>query len=150
MRVTLKPAVFILILTQLHFGLWYGNLEAQSAGSIRLVPGPITNKVMVEERAEKICQLVGDYDRERQEPTLNLTYPFHGTINNLFLTIKKTGVEHPFDYKYDFVTHKIQDYYKKAKIKDANLNSLRKTFGSRLLQKKVSIFMVQSYLDINQ
>jgi site-specific recombinase XerD len=72
--------------------------------------------------------------------------PFHDTLNNIFLTIKKYGSKHPFDYKPNYVTHKIQNYYKSAGIKGANLNSLRKSFGSRLLQEGESIFMVSKLL----
>lgn len=72
--------------------------------------------------------------------------PFHDTLNKIFLIIKKSGSKHPFDYKPNYVTHKIQYYYKLAGIKGANLNSLRKSFGSRLLQEGESIFMVSKLL----
>lgn len=72
--------------------------------------------------------------------------PFHDTLNDILLIIKKTGATYPFNYTRDYVTHKIQIYYKLAGIKGANLNSLRKTFGSRLLQKGISIFMVSKLL----
>lgn len=50
--------------------------------------------------------------------------------------IRNEGLEYPFEYHPDFVSHKIKYYYRKAGIKDATLHSLRKTFGSLLLQNK--------------
>ncbi len=44
------------------------------------------------------------------------------------------GQKYPFDFSPDFVSHKIKRYYDKSGIKGANLHSLRKTFGSLLLQ----------------
>ena len=48
---------------------------------------------------------------------------------------KDNGFEHPFNFKPDYVSHKIRYFYKLAKIEGANLHSLRKTFGSLLLQQ---------------
>jgi len=72
--------------------------------------------------------------------------PFHKKLNDIFVTIKKTDSEYPFNYNPDFPTKKVQYYYKIAGIKGATLHSLRKTFGSRLLQKGESIFMVSKLL----
>ncbi len=60
--------------------------------------------------------------------------PMNDTLISLLKDIRKEGREYPFEFKSDYVTHKIADYYKLAKIEGANLHSLRKTFGSMLLQ----------------
>ncbi len=56
------------------------------------------------------------------------------TLYAVLKEINREGREYPFDFKPDFVSHKIADYYKLAEIEGANLHSLRKTFGSILLQ----------------
>lgn len=60
--------------------------------------------------------------------------PMNNTLYDVLKEIKQEGCESPFEYKPDFVTHKIAYYYKLANIEGANLHSLRKTFGSILLQ----------------
>jgi len=73
--------------------------------------------------------------------------PMNKTLLLLFTELKETGRETPFSYRPNFVSHKIQQYYKAAEIKGANLHSLRKTFGSTLLQGKLAdIFMVSKLL----
>ena len=46
--------------------------------------------------------------------------------------------EVPFEFKPDYVAHKIADYYQQAGIEGVNLHSLRKTFGSILLQNNLA------------
>jgi integrase/recombinase XerD len=59
----------------------------------------------------------------------------------------KNDLKHPFTFKPDFVSHKISKYYKMAKINCANLHSLRKTFGSLLIQNgKADLFTVSKLL----
>jgi len=58
------------------------------------------------------------------------------TLYDILSAIKAEGSPVPFSYKPYFVSHRIAEYYKVAKIKGANLHSLRKTFGSRLIQEK--------------
>jgi site-specific recombinase XerD len=60
--------------------------------------------------------------------------------------IIKYSFKYPFDYRLDYVTHKIKRYYELAEINGANVNSLRKTFGSNLLQNGESIYMVSKLL----
>ncbi len=60
---------------------------------------------------------------------------------------KKKKYEYPFRYGQDHVSHKLRDYYNKAKIMDATLHTLRKTFGSLLLQDGYSdIYTVSKLL----
>jgi len=57
------------------------------------------------------------------------------TLYNILAEIKEENPEVPFvSFKPYFVSHKIKEYYKVAGITGANLHSLRKTFGSLLLQ----------------
>jgi len=64
--------------------------------------------------------------------------PMNNRLTTILQEIKKEGHEHPFEFRPDFVTHKIADYYKLAGIEGANLHSLRKTFGSLLLQNDIA------------
>jgi len=54
--------------------------------------------------------------------------------------------EFPFDFNYNNVLKKLQIYYDRAEIKDADVHTLRRTFGSRLVQKGVPIFTVSKLL----
>lgn len=62
--------------------------------------------------------------------------PMNSILFEVLDEIRNEGLEYPFEYHPDFVSHKIKYYYRKAGIKDATLHSLRKTFGSLLLQNK--------------
>ena len=65
----------------------------------------------------------------------------------LFKEIKRESPATPFSFKPDFITHKITKYYKLAKINGANTHSLRKTFGSLIIQnKKADIYTVSKLL----
>ncbi|MBT4853104.1 MAG: tyrosine-type recombinase/integrase [Candidatus Marinimicrobia bacterium] len=64
--------------------------------------------------------------------------PINSTLFEIFKSLQVQKVIAPFEFKPDYVTHKIQKYYKLAGIKGANLHSLRKTFGSLLLQNKAA------------
>jgi len=66
----------------------------------------------------------------------NRYIPMNRTLFHILKEIQKEGHEYPFGFKPDTVSHKIAEYYKLAKIKGANLHSLRKTFGSLLIQSK--------------
>lgn len=73
--------------------------------------------------------------------------PLNDTLIKVFTEIKVEGSEVPFTFKPDYVTHKIKDYYSKSKIQGANLHSLRKTFGSLLLQNGIAdLFTVSKLL----
>ncbi len=88
----------------------------------------------------KQIRLKGKQDRTRH-------VPMNSSVENILRKHKERGYEFPFDFKTDFVSHKLADYYKIAGIKDANVHVLRKTFGSLLIQKKLAdIFMVSKLL----
>ena len=57
------------------------------------------------------------------------------------------GFKYPFKYGQDHVSHKIRDYYRIAKIQKATLHTLRKTFGSLLIQEgHADIYVVSKLL----
>jgi integrase len=73
--------------------------------------------------------------------------PMNQTLYDLFTEIKEEDVKTPFSFNPDFITKKIAKYYKTAKIKGANTHSLRKTFGSLLIQNNVAdIYTVSKLL----
>lgn len=56
-------------------------------------------------------------------------------------------LKYPFRYGQDHVSHKLRDYYREADIENANLHTLRKTFGSLLIQEGYAdIYMVSKLL----
>jgi len=83
--------------------------------------------------------LHGKGDRKRYVP-----------MNNTLLEILKrrheSGCDQPFKFNRDYMSHKIAKYYKLANIEGANLHSLRKTFGSLLLQNGFSDLFTVSRL----
>ena len=60
--------------------------------------------------------------------------PMNETLKAILVRRKDSGNEVPFDFKPDFVSHKLAKFYKLAGIKKANVHTLRKTFGSLLIQ----------------
>jgi len=73
--------------------------------------------------------------------------PMNKQVFDIFNRRFNNEAEHPFTFKPDFVSHKIAYYYKLADIKGANLHSLRKTFGSLLLQNRIAdLFLVSKLL----
>jgi len=82
----------------------------------------------------------GKRDRKRYVPINN-------TLLSILLENQERGERYPFDFKPDYVSHKIKYYYKLADIEGANLHSLRKTFGSLLLQNGAAdLFTVSKLL----
>lgn len=53
---------------------------------------------------------------------------------------------HPFDLNYHTTLKVVKKYYKAAKIEDANIHTLRRTFGSIMVQQGVDIFTVSKLL----
>ena len=73
--------------------------------------------------------------------------PMNQTVYNILTTIKDEGALVPFDFRPDTITHKFHAYYKKAGIEGANVHSLRKTFGSLLIQSgKTDLYTVSKLL----
>ena len=60
--------------------------------------------------------------------------PMNETLKAILLRRKDSGIGVPFDFKPDFVSHKVPKFAKLAGLKDVNVHALRKTFGSLLIQ----------------
>ena len=60
--------------------------------------------------------------------------PMNETLKAILFRRKDSGNEVPFDFKPDFVSHKVPKFAKLAGLKDVNVHALRKTFGSLLIQ----------------
>ena len=61
--------------------------------------------------------------------------PMAPTVHKLLTDRLTEGLKLPFRFGQDHVSHRLRDYYKAAGIKNANLHTLRKTFGSLLIQE---------------
>ena len=61
--------------------------------------------------------------------------PMALTVHKLLLDRLTEGLKFPFKYGQDHVSHRLRDYYRLAHIENANLHTLRKTFGSLLIQE---------------
>ena len=73
--------------------------------------------------------------------------PMNKTVYSILKSIKDDGAEVPFEFRPDTITHKFHEYYKEAGIVGANVHSLRKTFGSLLLQNgKADLYTVSKML----
>ena len=73
--------------------------------------------------------------------------PMNKTVYSILKSIKDSGAEVPFELRPDTITHKFHEYYKDAGIESANVHSLRKTFGSLLLQNgKADLYTVSKLL----
>ena len=89
---------------------------------------------------EKRLFIVGKRSNERY-------IPINVKLMEILKRNKDNGFEFPFNFKPDYVSHKIRYFYNLAKIEGANLHSLRKTFGSLLLQQKfASMYEVSKLL----
>ena len=118
-----------LILAYLHTGARRNEI---------LSPQFTWDNVDFEERKIMICGVKGEKNRY---------IPMNNTLFNILDTIKVEGNQLPFSYKPYYVSHKIAKYYKLAGIKGANLHSLRKTFGSLLIQhNKADLYTVSLLL----
>ena len=108
------------------------------ARRIELLPPLFTwNNVMINDR--KIL-IQGKRDMKR-------FLPINDTLYEILVENKRNKTEFPFQFKPDYVSHKIKYYYKIAGIEGANLHSLRKTFGSLLLQNGAAdLFTVSKLL----
>ncbi|MBT5530542.1 MAG: site-specific integrase [Cytophagia bacterium] len=88
----------------------------------------------------KQIQLTGKLDKTRY-------VPMNSKVEQILQEHKELGFEFPFNFKVDYVSHRLADYYNEAGIKDANVHVLRKTFGSLLIQKNLAdIFVISKLL----
>ena len=89
---------------------------------------------------ERKLKIVGKRDKERYVPINSIVYEIlkkrNETCNNSY----------PFDFPKDRVYRHIKMYYSKAGIEHADIHSVRKTFGSLLVQSNVDIFRVSKLI----
>ena len=73
--------------------------------------------------------------------------PMNDTVYTILKSLKGKSVEVPFNFRPDTITHKFREYYIKAGIENANVHSLRKTFGSLLIQSgKTDLYTISKLL----
>ena len=72
--------------------------------------------------------------------------PMTPTVVKLLLDRLTEGTKFPFKYGQDHVSHRLRDYYRTAGIENANLHTLRKTFGSLLIQEGYADIYIVSKL----
>lgn len=89
---------------------------------------------------ERKITLHGKGDKYRTLPMNDIVYEI------LFRrkTIEKKDV--PFSFSYDPLYKRIKKYYKLSGIESANVHTLRKTFGSLLVQQNVNIYIVSKLM----
>lgn len=72
--------------------------------------------------------------------------PMNAVLRQILERRKADGHEYPFKMDYHWMFKKISKYYKAAEIENANIHTLRKTFGSLLIAQKVDVFRVSKLL----
>lgn len=77
-----------------------------------------------------------------------ITYiPMNMTLRRIFERRRDCQKnEVPFDMNYEYMFKKVKKYYQMAGIEDANIHTLRRTFGSLLSQNGVEIFRVSTLM----
>ncbi|HYW95870.1 MAG TPA: site-specific integrase [Bacteroidales bacterium] len=85
-------------------------------------------------------RIVGKGDKHR-------SVPMNDTVYEILKRRKvKEKREYPFSFDYDYLYKKFKKYVKKAKLENVTLHTLRKTYGSLLVQNGVDIFTVSKLL----
>ena len=73
--------------------------------------------------------------------------PMDDTVYEILLRRKEVSItEFPFTLNYHTTLKVVKKYYKTAKIENANIHTLRRTFGSIMVQQGVDIFTVSKLL----
>jgi integrase/recombinase XerD len=72
--------------------------------------------------------------------------PMNAVLREILERRKAAGHEYPFKMNYHWMFKKISKYYSAAKIENANIHTLRKSFGSLLIAQKVDVFRVSKLL----
>jgi len=114
-----NPEYRDLILTYLHTG----------ARRAELLPPNFGWKSVNWEK--KTLTLLGKGDKTRW-------VPMNETVERILRRRKDAGKDSPFKFRPDTVTKTVGRYMRKAGLDDASVHTLRKTFGSRLLEMKAA------------
>lgn len=72
--------------------------------------------------------------------------PMNAVMREILERRKAAGHDVPFSMNYHWMFKKIAKYYEAAEIENANIHTLRKTFGSLLIAQKVDVFRVSKLL----
>jgi site-specific recombinase XerD len=88
----------------------------------------------------RMIRLRGKFDKERLVP---LDRKAFGILHKRKFQQK---LEYPFNFDYDYMYKKIKKYITDAGIPDGTLHGLRRTFGSKLVQSGVDIYVVSKLL----
>ena len=88
----------------------------------------------------KMIRLRGKFDKERLVPLDKKAFDI------LHKRKLQQKLEYPFNYDYDYMYKKIKKYITDAGIPDGTLHGLRRTFGSKLVQSGVDIYIVSKLL----
>ena len=89
---------------------------------------------------DRSISLLGKGNKIRSVPMIDITYE---------ILYRRKNIENrpfPFDLDYEAIFPRIKRYYRKANIQNANIHTLRKTFGSLLIQQEVNIFTVSKLM----
>ena len=88
----------------------------------------------------RMIRLRGKFDKERLVPLDRKAFDI------LHKRKFQQKLEYPFNFDYDYMYKKIKKYITDAGIPDGTLHGLRRTFGSKLVQSGVDIYVVSKLL----
>ena len=89
---------------------------------------------------QRRVRLTGKGDKRR-------TVPMNDTVYAILTRRKEDeNRKYPFQFDYHYVCKKFKQYVDKAELEDVTLHTLRKTYGSLLVQNGVDIFTVSKLL----
>jgi integrase/recombinase XerD len=88
----------------------------------------------------KTIRLIGKFDQVRHVPLDKLAFEIVSRRKNIEKRLK------PFDFNYDYMYKKIKRFMNKANVLDGTVHALRRTFGSKLVQSGVDIYIVSKLL----
>jgi len=89
---------------------------------------------------DKMIRLRGKFDKERLVPLDKKAFDI--LHKRKFIQHR----EHPFNFDYDYMYKKIKKYMTDAGIANGTVHGLRRTFGSKLVQSGVDIYIVSKLL----
>jgi len=89
---------------------------------------------------DKMIRIHGKFDKER-------LVPLDGKAFDILYKRKfNQHLEYPFNFDYDYMYKKIKKYMTDAGIANGTVHGLRRTFGSKLVQSGIDIYVVSKLL----